>query len=106
MQIKRLGMRSDELLGIGDDEGEVTATTGTGHLPGEDVGHGAVVGDGIGYVAVVLLGMTDIGGGYHAGEHGCLGLKGGFIGGCEGGEWQEGLFRESAASLAGLCSRN
>ena len=42
MKFERFGMRSDERLGIVDDEGEVAATARTGHLPGENVGHGAV----------------------------------------------------------------
>ena len=44
------------------------------------------MGDGFADVAVVFLGMTDVGGGDHAGEHGGLGIEGGFVGGSEGGE--------------------
>lgn len=80
MEFKCFGVRGDEGLGIAHDEGEVTAATGTGHLPGEDIIHSTVPGDGFGNVASIFLGMTDIGGGYHAGEHGCLGLEGGSVG--------------------------
>ena len=82
-------MRSDELFGIGDYEGEVTATTGTGHLPGEDVGHSAVVRNGFSNIAIsiwLLAVGREVGGLDHAGEHGCLGLEGGFIGCSKGGE--------------------
>ena len=100
MKFKRFGVRSDERFGIVDDEGEVAATAGARHLPGEDVIHGAVVGNGLGNVGVVLLGMTDIGGGNHAGEHGCLGLEGGSVG-C--GKGIEVLLQDGApAGIGGI----
>ena len=78
-----------ELFGIGDDEGEVAATTGTRHLPGKDVGHSAVVRNGFGNIAIsiwLLAISREVGGFDHAGEHGCLGLEGGFIGCSKGDE--------------------
>ena len=86
MKFERFGMRSDERLGIVDNEGEVAATASAGHLPGEDIVHSAIVRDGLGDIAVVQFGVTYIGGGYHAGEHGYLGLEGGFISCSESGQ--------------------
>ena len=80
MQLKRFGVTFHKGLGICNDEGEVAATARTEHLPGEDVGHGAVVSNGLTDIAVVFLGMANIGGGNHAREHGGLRLEGGTIG--------------------------
>lgn len=86
-------MLDDEGLGILYYQCEVTTTTGTGHLPCKDVVHGAILCDGFADVAVVLLGMTYVSGGDHTGEHGCLGLEGGSVGGGKGVEivLQDGL---------------
>ena len=84
MQFECFRVLLHEGFSIGDNEGEVTTTTGTGHLPGEDVVHSTVVGDGLTDVAIVQLGMADIGGSDHTREHGYLGLERGFIGRCKG----------------------
>ena len=73
-------MLFNERLSIIDDEGKVAATTSAGHLPGEDVVHSAIMRDGIGNIAIVLLGMTDVCGCYHAGEHGYLSFERGTVG--------------------------
>ena len=52
MQFKSFGVILYKLLGIGDDEGEVTATTCTGHLPGKDFGHIAVAGNRFSNIAI------------------------------------------------------
>ena len=80
MKFERFGVVLHKRLGIVDNEGEVAATASTGHLPGEDVGHGAVVGNGLGDVAIILIGVTDVGRLDHAGEHGGLGIEGGSVG--------------------------
>ena len=52
VQLEGFGMRSDERLGIVDNEGEVATTAGTGHLPGEDVGDIAVASNRFGYIGI------------------------------------------------------
>ena len=73
-------MGGEEGGGVLDDEGEVAAAASAGHLPGEDVGEGAVVVDGALDVGVVLLFVADIDGTDHGGEHGGLGVEGGAVG--------------------------
>ena len=78
-----------KLLGIGDDEGKVAATAGTGHLPGEDIGDIAVIRYRLSNIAIghwILAVSWEVRGLDHAGEHGGLGIEGGFVGGGEGGE--------------------
>ena len=80
MQLKGFWMRLAERFGVVYDEGKVATAAGTGHFPGENVGHGAVVSNGFGYVAIVLFGMAYVGGGNHAGKHGYLGFEGSLVG--------------------------
>ena len=86
MELDGFGVLGYKLLGIADYEGEVASASGTGHLAGKNTGEGAIAGNGFGDVGIVLIGMTDIGGGDHAGEHGGLRLEGGTVGGGKGGE--------------------
>ena len=82
-------MRSDELLGIGDHKGEVTAASGTGHLPGKDVGDIAVMRYRLSNIAISIWLLAvggEVGGFDHAGEHGYLSSEGGTIGGSKGVE--------------------
>ena len=84
----------DELLCIADDEGEVTTTTGTGHLQGKDFGDIAVMHYRFGDVAIgcwlLAIGHWLLVVGHkisrldHAGEHSGLGIEGGAVGGCKG----------------------
>ena len=83
MEFESFGVLLHEGLGIAHDKGEVAATAGTGHLPGEDVVHSAVTVDSLTDVAIVLLGMAHVGGFDHAREHGGLSSEGGAIGGSE-----------------------
>ena len=89
MQLESLWMAFDESFGIVNNEGEIAATTGAGHLPGEDVGDIAVASDCFSNIAVsiwLLAVGREICGGYHAREHGYLGFEGGTVGCGKGGE--------------------
>ena len=78
-----------ECFSIVDNKGEVAATAGTGHLPGEDVGDIAVANNRFSNIAVSIWLLAvgwEICGGYHAWEHGNLGIEGGTVGRGKGGK--------------------
>lgn len=52
MQFKSFGVILYKLLGIGDNEGKITSTTGTGHLPSKNIGDIAVAGNRFSNIAI------------------------------------------------------
>lgn len=86
VEFEGFGVLLHKGLGIAHNKGEVTATTGTGHLPGEDVGKIAVASNRFSNIAIsiwLLAISREVGGFDHAREHGCLSIEGGTIGCCE-----------------------
>ena len=86
VEFESFGVLLHEGLGIAHDEGEVTATTSTGHLPSQDVGKIAVASNRFSNIAIsiwLLAISREVGGFDHAREHGSLSSEGGAIGGSE-----------------------
>ena len=86
MKLESFGVLLHEGLGIAHDKGEVTATTSTGHLPGEDVGKIAVASNRFSNIAIsiwLLAISREVGGFDHTREHGSLSSERGAIGCCE-----------------------
>ena len=86
VEFESFGVLLHEGLGIAHDKGEVAATAGTGHLPGEDVGKIAVASNRFSNIAIsiwLLAISREVGGFDHAGKHGYLGLEGGAVGSSE-----------------------